>query len=122
VAGYIPCFDPYYEKTSIVVVPLLNGAGTRIKILEAMAFQRPVVSTSIGAEGLEVTDGKDILIADEPTEFAQKCIELLKSPDKRRRVISNAYRLVKEKYDLPVFYQAMDKIFETIMNGGFKNA
>jgi glycosyltransferase involved in cell wall biosynthesis len=122
VAGYVPSVDPYYEKTSIVVVPLLNGAGTRIKILEAMAFQRPVVSTSIGAEGLEVTDGKDILIADEPNEFAQKCIKLLKSPDKRRSLVSNAYRLVKEKYDLPVFYQAMDKIFETIMNGGFKNA
>ena len=122
VAGYVPCVDPYYEKTSIVVVPLLNGAGTRIKILEAMAFQRPVVSTSIGAEGLEVTNGKDIFIADKPMEFAQKCIELLRNPDERRRVIWNAYQLMKEKYDLPVFYQAMDNVFEKIMNGGFKNA
>jgi polysaccharide biosynthesis protein PslH len=114
VAGYVSSLEPYYEKTSIVVVPLLNGAGTRIKILEAMAFQRPIVSTSIGAEGLQVTDGKDIVIADEPVEFAQKCIELLKNPDERKRVASNAYRLVKEKYDLPVFYQAMDKVFEKI--------
>ncbi len=119
VAGYVPSMEPYYEKTAIVVVPLLNGGGSRIKILEAFSYERPVVSTSIGAEGLEVTDGKDILIADEVAEFAEKCIELLKNPDKRTRIALDAYRLVKEKYDIPVFHRKMDEVFKFIGKGTY---
>ncbi len=114
VAGYVPSMEPYYERASIVVVPLLNGGGTRIKILEAFAYERPVVSTSIGAEGLEVTHEKNILIADDPSEFADRCIELLRNSGKRQEIASNAYRLVKEKYDIPVFHKKMDEVFEFI--------
>ncbi|GEM_PF-585146 len=111
-AGYVPSMDPYYEKSTVVVCPLLNGAGTRIKILDAMAHSRPVVSTSIGAEGLEVTDGEEILIADDPESFAAKCVELLNNPTKRVAIADKAYKLVKEKYDVSVFERKMDVALE----------
>lgn len=119
VAGYVPSMEPYYERAAVVVVPLLNGGGTRIKILEAMAYGRPVVSTSVGAEGLEVLAEEHILIADEPRQFAKRCVELLQNPGKRADIASRAYRLVKEKYDTGVFRKKMDEIFEAVaMNGG----
>ena len=65
-------------EASGCVVPIRQGGGTRLKILEAMALGTPVVSTSKGAEGLEVTPGHDILIADEPAEFADQVIRLLR--------------------------------------------
>lgn len=114
VTGYVPSMEPYYAKASVVVVPLLNGGGTRIKILEAMAYGRPVVSTSIGAEGLEVTNGENILIADDPEGFAARCVELLQNPEKKKRIASNAYQLVKEKYDVSVFTKKMDDVFKFI--------
>jgi len=111
VTGYVPSMEPYYDRASIVVVPLLNGGGTRIKILEAFAYERPVVSTSIGAEGLDVTNGEDILIADNPEDFATKCIELLQNSKRRAQIASNAYEVVKSKYDIPVFHKKMDEVF-----------
>ena len=115
VAGSVPSMDPYYEQVACVVIPLLNGAGSRIKILEAMAYQRPVVSTRIGAEGLDVTDGENILLADTPGDFAQKCIELLKNSAERKRLVSNAYEFVKQNYDLPVLGQKLDGAITELM-------
>ncbi len=114
VAGYVPSMEPYYDKAAIVVVPLLNGGGSRIKILEAFSLERPVVSTSVGAEGLDVKNGEHIIIADEPNDFANECVELLNNPNQRKRITSNAYRLVKEKYDIPVFRKKMDEVFEFV--------
>jgi glycosyltransferase involved in cell wall biosynthesis len=81
------------------VVPILSGGGTRIKILEAMALGTPVVATSKGAEGLDVTPNQDILIADEPAEFASQVVRLLRDPDLRQRLAANARCLVKRRYD-----------------------
>lgn len=77
-----------------------------------MSYERPVVSTTVGAEGLEVKDGESILIADNPDEFAQKCVGLLQDSHRRKQIASQAYRLVKEKYDVPVFHRKMDEVFE----------
>lgn len=74
--GAVPEVRPVYESSGALVTPLRAGGGTRIKILEALSFGRGVVSTSIGAEGLDVTDGKEILIADSPDEFAAACARL----------------------------------------------
>lgn len=111
VIGPVPSTQPFYERACITVVPLLNGAGTRIKILESMSFARPVVSTSVGAEGLDVTDGKDILIADRPELFATKCVELLKDAKKNVRIGREGYELVKSKYDQRVFHKRMEELF-----------
>ena len=117
VAGYVPSMEPYYQKAALVVVPLQNGGGTRIKILEAFSYERPVVSTTVGAEGLDVKHGESIVLADHADEFANECVDLLNQPERRKRIASNAYRLMKEKYDISVFNQTMDEVFEYLQKG-----
>jgi sugar transferase (PEP-CTERM/EpsH1 system associated) len=80
VTGTVPDVRPFLEGASAVVVPLRIGGGTRIKIYEAMGMERPVVSTTIGAEGLDVTDGEHIELADDPEPFARAVIGLLRDP------------------------------------------
>lgn len=77
VVGRVDDIRPYLERAAVFVVPLRIGGGTRLKIFEAMAMEKPVVSTAVGAEGLPVADGKDLLIADSPEEFASAVIRLL---------------------------------------------
>ena len=86
-------------KAAICVIPIRQGSGTRLKILEAMALGTPVVSTSKGAEGLEVVAGRHLLIADTARDFANNVTSLLGDPALRERLSSNARSLVKERYD-----------------------
>ena len=94
----VPSVIPYYQKCSIFVVPLLVGGGTRIKILEAFSCRRPVVSTTIGAEGLGIIDGQHCLIADKPDQFAQHCIALLRNPEKAQGLTLKGYQFVQSRY------------------------
>jgi glycosyltransferase involved in cell wall biosynthesis len=84
--GSVAEVAPFMRAATVGVVPLRNGAGTRLKILEAMSFGKPVVSTTIGAEGLAVDPGRNILIADEPSVFADRCVALLRDADLRARI------------------------------------
>lgn len=86
VHGGVESVEPFYAKAEIVVVPIRFGGGTRIKILEALAFGRAVVSTTIGAEGLDLVAGRDILIADTPKSFADACIFLAEDVEMRKRI------------------------------------
>ena len=97
--GEVPDVRPYLARAAVVLVPLRIGGGSRIKILEALAMGKAVVSTSVGAEGLAVKDGVHLLFADTPALFAERTIELLASSE-RRRVLGEAGRkLVEERYD-----------------------
>jgi sugar transferase (PEP-CTERM/EpsH1 system associated) len=98
VSGYVKELLSLYQDTHVVIVPLRAGGGTRLKILEAMALGRIVVSTSIGCEGLEVTSGVHLIIADTPDEFAAGVLLALTSPQLRRRIASNARKLVEGRY------------------------
>jgi glycosyltransferase involved in cell wall biosynthesis len=80
------------------VVPLRAGAGTRIKILEALALGKAVVSTSVGCEGLDAVDGRDLLVADDPEEFARRVVHLLRDPGRRRELGAHGRRLVESRY------------------------
>jgi len=84
----------------VCVVPLRMGSGTRLKILEAAAMSKAVVSTSLGAEGLDFTDGRDIVIRDDPGAFAQSVAELLNDSARRRALGDSAHNVVIEKYSL----------------------
>ena len=75
-----------------------NRGGTRLKIYEAMAAKIPVVSTSIGAEGLDIRNGEDIQIADTPSEFGERCIALLEDPHRRARMADVAFSIVASRY------------------------
>jgi glycosyltransferase involved in cell wall biosynthesis len=97
-AGHVSDVRPLVAGASVCVVPLRQGGGTRIKILEAMALGTPIVSTSKGAEGLDVVDGEHLLLADNPPTFAERTIQLLRDPTLRQHLITRARQLVEEKY------------------------
>ncbi len=99
VTGTVPDVRPYYHSALISVVPLRVGGGTRLKVLEAMAAGTPVVSTTLGAEGLNVTHGKDILIADSPEAMADAVVAMQADSPQRQEIIANARRLVQTTYD-----------------------
>lgn len=97
--GYVDDITGIVSKAWLVVVPLRIGGGTRLKILEAMACKTAVVSTSKGAEGLDITSGENILIADSANDFARGVNELLTDHRLREQISTNAYSLVVNKYD-----------------------
>jgi len=102
VTGGVPDVVPYYERSRVCVVPLRAGSGTRLKILEAMALGRPVVSTSIGCEGLDVTNGEHILIADDAKQFSDHVVKLLNDRALRSRIVTKAREFVVATYDWDV--------------------
>jgi glycosyltransferase involved in cell wall biosynthesis len=99
VTGFVPDIRPKLWSATMCVVPLLTGGGTRLKILEALAAGCPVISTTVGAEGLEVLDGKHLLVADDPEKFARAVVALLESDALRYRLADAGRRVVVEKYD-----------------------
>jgi polysaccharide biosynthesis protein PslH len=99
VTGRVDDVRPHVARGSVYIVPLRIGGGTRLKIFEAMAMGKAVVSTTIGAEGLPVTPGRDIAIADDPPAFADAVVRLLRDDAERRRLESAARALVVERYD-----------------------
>jgi sugar transferase (PEP-CTERM/EpsH1 system associated) len=96
--GWVEDIRPFVAGGSICIVPLRIGGGTRLKIFEAMAMSKAVVSTSIGAEGLPVQSGENILLADTPEDFADSVISLFRDAKERKRLGSAARALVQEKY------------------------
>lgn len=99
IIGFVKDVRPYIMNAGVCIAPLTRGSGTRLKILEYIAMSKPVVSTTIGAEGLEIEDGKNILIADDWSEFADKIIELLNDDHLAKKIGANGRKLVEEKYD-----------------------
>jgi sugar transferase (PEP-CTERM/EpsH1 system associated) len=99
VTGSVADVRPYYREAVLAVVPLNVGGGSRLKILEAMAAGVPVASTARGAEGLHVTNGQNVLLADSNDELAGAIISLLGEPDLRAQIISGGRELVTNRYD-----------------------
>jgi len=102
-----PTVAPLYQRADVAVVPLRSGSGTRIKILEAAAHQVPFVSTTIGAEGLEVSHEREGLIADDPQEFAAAVLRLLDDSELRSRMTQRAYQWVRRRHTLPSIREAL---------------
>lgn len=100
--GYVDDIRPVVAGSWASVVPLRHGAGTRLKILEAMALGTPVVSTTKGAEGLAITSGDDCLVQDDPDGFARGVVDLLQSSALRSRLADGGRRLVGSRYDWQV--------------------
>jgi glycosyltransferase involved in cell wall biosynthesis len=113
-AGRVPSVGPYLETASVSICPLLEGSGTRLKIIEAMAAGVPVVSTSKGAEGLEVTSGRHLLIADTPSEFAKAVGLVLTDDQLASALVADARALVEARYS----WEAVGKSVVDICLGG----
>jgi len=99
VTGRVDDVRPYMKEAAVYIVPLRIGGGTRLKIFEAMAMGKAVVSTTVGAEGLPVTDGEHVRLADEPAAFARAVVHLMRDLDERRRIEAAARALVVARYD-----------------------
>ena len=98
VTGRVDDVRPYMEKAAAYVVPLRIGGGTRLKIYEAMAMEKPVVSTTVGAEGLPLQGGAELLLADNAHSFAEAIVKLLKEPELAERIGTRAARTVRERF------------------------
>jgi polysaccharide biosynthesis protein PslH len=110
IVGGVKSVLPYLQNAPVFVVPLRIGGGTRLKIYEAMAAERAIISTSIGAEGLDYLDGMDLVIADEPNAFANEVIRLLRDPALRQRLGRGA-GATAARFD----WRAVSKDFEAVL-------
>jgi glycosyltransferase involved in cell wall biosynthesis len=111
VTGTVPAVTDYLRAAAVFVVPLRIGGGTRIKIYEGMAMGTATVSTRVGAEGLDVTHGRDILLADEPEAFAEAIVTLLQNEDLRRRFEAAAAATARQ-YDWSVISRRFVQVLE----------
>ncbi len=112
VTGFVEDVVPYYKQAAISVVPIRAGGGTRLKILEAMALGRPVVSTTVGCEGIDAIHGQHLLISDDPQNFAENVIRLLSNPALYQQIVGAARQLAIEKYDWDAVAQKSLEIYE----------
>ena len=111
VSGTVPDIRPYFWGSSVSIVPLRIGGGTRLKIYEAMAAKIPVFSTTLCAEGLPVLSGKNLFLADTPEEFARRSIELLDSASLRKDMAAAAWSMVSSEYS----WEHAARVFEQIL-------
>lgn len=116
VTGTVPDIRPFLAKGSVYVVPLLVGGGTRLKIFEAMAMGKTVVSTTIGAEGLAVTSGKDIVLADQPDDLARQVIRLLQNAPERQALGHAARKLVEENFSWTSVGKHLSDVMERVVD------
>jgi polysaccharide biosynthesis protein PslH len=114
VTGFVDDVRPYIDEAEVMVVPLRIGSGTRLKILDAMAMGKAIVSTSVGCEGLDVSDGKNILIADDPEYFAAQIISVLEREEIKVLLQINARRL-SETYDWNTIINTQEMIYDDII-------
>jgi polysaccharide biosynthesis protein PslH len=115
--GTVPDMRPYLATATVVIVPLRVGGGTRIKILEACAAGKPIVSTSLGAEGLGLEPGKEIILADDPGEFALSVVDLLRNPARSEAMAKSARTAVLERYNHVTLKERLDSLIADFSNG-----
>jgi glycosyltransferase involved in cell wall biosynthesis len=113
VTGMVDDVRPYLERAMISVAPIFVGTGTKLKILEALGAGLPVVTTTIGVEGIEARNGVNLLIANTSENFAEHCIRLLTDQTLRDQFAASGKGLIREKYDLPVMSRRILESYET---------
>jgi len=114
VLGFVDDVRPHIDRAAVYVVPIRVGGGTRLKILDAMAMGKAIVSIAVGAEGLRVADGKDILIADDPNMFTQKVVELIGDPNLREELGLRARKTVLDWYSWKTIGPQLQKVYACV--------
>lgn len=114
VTGYVTDLRPYAEQAAAFVVPLRIGSGMRVKILDAMSLGLPVVTTSVGCEGITLIPGRHALVADTPEGFADAVVRLLQGFEKRVTLASTARNLVENRYSWPPILSDLDRILASL--------
>ena len=116
VTGRVDDVRPFMDEAAVYIVPLRIGGGTRLKIYEAMAMEKPIVSTSIGAEGLPVEDGQEIVLADTPETFADAVVKLIKQPQLAEEIGQRAAMKVRQKFGWDKVAESFAAICESRLN------
>jgi glycosyltransferase involved in cell wall biosynthesis len=114
VTGYVEDPTPYQRQAAVMIVPLLAGGGMRVKILNALAEGIPIVSTTLGCEGIEVVPGRDILVGDTAGEFADQVLRVLNDPVLGRQLAANGRKLVEEVYDYRSACRPLDDVYAQV--------
>jgi len=114
VVGYVRDPTPYQRRAAVMIVPLLAGGGMRVKILNALAEGIPIVSTTLGCEGIEVTPGQDVLVGDTTEAFAAQVLRVLDDPDLGRRLAASGRKLVEEMYDYRRACRPLDDVYARV--------
>jgi len=114
VTGQVEDIVPYYKRCTACIVPLRAGGGTRLKILEAMALGRPVISTTIGREGLDLIDREEILIADTPQHFTEATLQILSDLPLRKHITTKAREKVVRLYDWDASADKLMQIYKEV--------
>lgn len=114
VIGYVNDVRPYVDKAAIFIAPIRSGSGTKIKILNALSQEKAVVTTAIGAEGIEVNANQDIMIANSPQEFADAIIHLFKNQSKIRELGKNARKIIEKKYSWETINEKVDQLYDEL--------
>jgi glycosyltransferase involved in cell wall biosynthesis len=115
ITGYVVDLDPYLAEADAFIVPLHAGSGMRVKILDAWLWGLPIVSTPIGAEGIEYQDGKNILIAGDPQTFAQACLRLLTDTALGSRLRTDGRAWVESHYSWEAVYRRVDQVYARLL-------
>jgi polysaccharide biosynthesis protein PslH len=114
VTGRVAEVGDFYRRSSACIVPLRAGGGTRLKILEAMALGRPVITTTIGCEGIDGVDGQHLLLADSAAMFAAQTVRLLRDAQLRQQLATQARELVLSRYDWDLIARELIDVYAAV--------
>jgi len=115
IIGAVDDVRPYIAGASVYVVPMRMGGGTRLKVLEAMAMGAPIVSTSMGVDGFDVENGREVVIADDPDRFAIEVVKTIEDVERRRVLGERGRRFVEAKYDWKAIVPKMEEVYRHLV-------
>ncbi len=116
VTGFVPDVRPYFARSQVFVIPLKIGGGIRGKALEAMAMRRPIVTTTLGCEGINLKHEDSALFADSPKDFAAAVVRLFRTPELRSRLTAKAHENVVKGYSWDVNGLQLEKVYQSLLN------
>ncbi|NJP10531.1 MAG: glycosyltransferase family 4 protein [Leptolyngbyaceae cyanobacterium RU_5_1] len=109
--GYVEDLSALYLQSKVFICPLLNGAGTKVKLQEAMAYATPIVTTTVGASGLSLVDGINAIVTDQPDQFANQVLQLLSQPELAQKLSEAASMVFNDHYSNAAVYSKLDRLF-----------
>ncbi len=118
ITGWVPDVAPFLSAATVYVVPMRMGSGTRLKLLQALAAGKAVVSTSTGAQGLDLRDGRELRLADGAPEFAQAVVDLLQAPAQRKKLGQAGRAFVRAQYDWSVIAPRLLRVYDQVTTFG----
>ena len=113
VTGYVPELTPYMQRAALMVIPVRAGSGMRVRILEALALGMPIVTTTVGLEGIDARNDEEVLVSDTPDDFAAAVIRLMGDADLQAKLAQNGRRLAEETYDWRVVLKKLDQVIKS---------